>query len=121
MCFSHHLTVALKSVASSNRASAGKRYGLTFDFASFATGLVAGGLVGVLAGYLHEMETIGELQERVRTAMLQFERVSSGMRDGGGRAYSETGVTAAQLYHQHRVLMNICRARTNEARTIRSR
>lgn len=54
---------------------------MTFDFASFATGLVAGGLVGVLAGYLHETETIGALQERVRTAMLQFERVSSGMRD----------------------------------------
>jgi len=50
---------------------------LAFDFASFATGLAAGALVGVLAGYLHETETIGELQERVRIAMVQFERISS--------------------------------------------
>jgi hypothetical protein len=33
--------------------------------------------VGVLAGYLHETETIGELQERVRIALVQFERISS--------------------------------------------
>jgi hypothetical protein len=50
---------------------------LAFDFASFATGLVAGALVGVLAGYLHETETIGELQEKVRIAVVQFERISS--------------------------------------------
>ena len=50
---------------------------LAFDFASFATGLAAGALVGVLAGYLHETETIGELQERVRIAIVQFERISS--------------------------------------------
>lgn len=53
---------------------------MPFDFASFATGLVAGALVGVLAGYLHETETIGELQGRVRTATLQFERIASGTR-----------------------------------------
>ena len=33
--------------------------------------------MGVLAGYLHETETIGALQERVRSAMVQFERISS--------------------------------------------
>mgnify|MGYP007042448056 FL=1 len=69
--------MALKSVASSKRASAGMRYPLTFDFSSFATGLLAGALVGALAGYLHETETVGELQERVRVAMLQFERIRS--------------------------------------------
>ncbi|WP_455363417.1 hypothetical protein, partial [[Eubacterium] cellulosolvens] len=72
--------MSLKSVASSNSASAGKRCCLAFDFASFAIGLVAGALVGVLAGYLHETETIGELQERVRIAMVQFERISSASR-----------------------------------------
>jgi len=53
---------------------------LTFDFASFAAGLVAGALVGGLAGYLHETETVGELQERVRVAMLQYERITSRVR-----------------------------------------
>jgi hypothetical protein len=47
---------------------------LPFDVISFATGIVAGGLVGVLAGYLHETETIGELQEKVRMAMVQLEK-----------------------------------------------
>jgi hypothetical protein len=51
---------------------------MVFDFASFAGGLVAGALVGILAGYFHETETIGELQERVRIAMLQFDRMASG-------------------------------------------
>ena len=74
----------LKSVASSNPASAGRRCRLAFDFASFTIGLVAGALVGILAGYLHETESIGELQERVRIAMLQFERMVSGTsRDPG--------------------------------------
>jgi len=50
---------------------------LAFDFPCFIVGLLAGALVGVLAGYLHETETIGELQERVRIAMLQFERLAS--------------------------------------------
>lgn len=50
---------------------------MAFDFASFLGGLVAGALVGVLAGYLHETETIGELQERVRIAMVQFDRIAS--------------------------------------------
>ena len=53
---------------------------MTFDFASFAAGLVAGALVGGLAGYLHETETVGELQERVRVAMLQYERITSRVR-----------------------------------------
>ena len=47
---------------------------MPFDVISFATGIVAGGLVGVLAGYLHETETIGELQEKVRMAMVQLEK-----------------------------------------------
>ena len=59
---------------------------MTFDLISFATGLTAGALVGVLAGYLHETEAIGELQERVRTAMVQFERISSSIRSNTGEA-----------------------------------
>ncbi len=50
---------------------------MVFDFASFIAGLAAGGLVGVLAGYLHETEAIGELQERVRVAMVRFDRIAS--------------------------------------------
>ncbi len=50
---------------------------MTFDLISFIAGLTAGALVGALAGYLHETEMIGELQERVRTAMVQFERITS--------------------------------------------
>ena len=47
---------------------------MPFDVISFATGIAAVGLVGVLAGYLHETETIGELQEKVRMAMVQLEK-----------------------------------------------
>jgi hypothetical protein len=54
---------------------------LPFDVISFATGIVAGGLVGVLAGYLHETETIGELQEKVRMAMVQLEKTTSTIRN----------------------------------------
>jgi hypothetical protein len=50
---------------------------LAFDAISFTIGLAAGALVGVLAGYLHETETIGELQERVRMATVQLEKVTS--------------------------------------------
>lgn len=60
---------------------------MAFDFISFGTGLAAGALVGILAGYLHETETIGELQERVRTALLQFERLMS---DRGPERSSES-------------------------------
>ena len=55
------------------------------DVISFATGLVAGGLVGVLAGYLHETETIGELQEKVRMAMVQLEKNTPPVWDRTGR------------------------------------
>jgi Mg2+ and Co2+ transporter CorA len=54
---------------------------LAFDVVSFIIGLVAGALVGVLAGYLHETETIGELQERVRMAMVQLEKATSTIRN----------------------------------------
>lgn len=54
---------------------------MAFDFVSFAAGVVTGALVGVLGGYLHETETLGELQERVRTAVLQLERIASRTRD----------------------------------------
>ena len=54
---------------------------MAFDLISFTTGLATGALVGVLAGYLHETETIGELQERVRMAMLQLEKATSTIRN----------------------------------------
>lgn len=57
---------------------------MAFDIVSFAIGLTAGALTGVLAGYLHETETMGELQERVRLAILQFERVGKGAAAQGG-------------------------------------
>jgi len=50
---------------------------LAFDLVSFLIGIVAGAVTGILAGYLHETETVGELQERVRVAMLQLERTMS--------------------------------------------
>jgi hypothetical protein len=43
-----------------------------------------GALVGVLAGYLHETETIGELQEKVRMGMVQLEKASSTIRNRAG-------------------------------------
>jgi len=58
---------------------------LPFDLISFTTGIVAGGLVGVLAGYLHETETIGELQEKVRMAMVQLEKATSTIRSRAGK------------------------------------
>ncbi len=59
---------------------------MAFDFVTFAAGLAIGATVGALAGYLHETETIGELQERVRVAMVQFERIASTSR---GRSREE--------------------------------
>ncbi len=50
---------------------------MTFDLVSFLIGIVAGAVTGVLAGYLHETETVGELQERVRVTTLQLDRVTS--------------------------------------------
>jgi hypothetical protein len=54
---------------------------LPFDVFAFTVGIVIGGLVGVLAGYLHETETIGGLQEKVRMAMVQLEKNTSTLRD----------------------------------------
>ena len=68
--------MALKSVASSEHASAGQRWRLVFDLVSFLIGIVAGAVTGMLAGYLHETETVGELQERVRLTMLQLDRAA---------------------------------------------
>ena len=64
---------------------------MPFEMVSFAIGIVAGGLVGVLAGYLHETETIGELQEKVRMAMVQLEKnpPSARSRTGGEPAESD--------------------------------
>jgi hypothetical protein len=50
---------------------------LPLDVASLAVGLVVGAVTGLLAGYLHETEAIGELQERIRIAMLRFDRIAS--------------------------------------------
>jgi hypothetical protein len=58
---------------------------LPFDIISFVTGVVAGGLVGVLAGYLHETETIGGLQEKVRMAMVQLEENTPLVRNRTGK------------------------------------
>jgi len=68
---------------------------LAFDLASFIAGLVGGALVGILAGYLHETETIGQLQERVRLAMLQFEQVTS-----QARQESEKQTAGSELRRQ---------------------
>ena len=68
---------------------------MPFDVISFATGIVAGGLVGVLAGYLHETETIGELQEKVRMAMVQLEKTTSTIRNRSGKEPS-----GSDLQHQ---------------------
>jgi hypothetical protein len=68
---------------------------LAFDVVSFTIGLVAGALVGVLAGYLHETETIGELQERVRMATVQLEKTTSAIRNRTGE-----GPAASDLRHQ---------------------
>ena len=50
---------------------------MAFEVVSFTIGLVAGAIVGVLAGYLHETETIGGLQDRVRMAIVQLEKTAS--------------------------------------------
>lgn len=68
---------------------------MAFDLLSFTIGLVAGALVGVLAGYLHETETIGELQERVRMAMVQLEKTTSTIRNR-----TSEGPAGSDLRHQ---------------------
>ena len=68
---------------------------MVFDLVSFIIGLVAGALMGVLAGYLHETETIGELQERVRVAVVQLEKTTSTIRS---RTSEEPAVS--DLRHQ---------------------
>ena len=68
---------------------------MVFDVVSFIIGLVAGALMGVLAGYLHETETIGELQERVRVAVVQLEKTTSTIRS---RTSEEPAVS--DLRHQ---------------------
>lgn len=65
---------------------------MPFDVISFATGIVAGGLVGVLAGYLHETETIGELQEKVRMAMVQLEKTTSTIRNRTSKEPAGSGL-----------------------------
>ena len=74
---------------------------MAFDIVSFTVGLVAGALVGVLAGYLHETETIGGLQERVRMAMVQLEKTSSATRSRTGEVPAES-----DLQHQLRELQD---------------
>jgi gas vesicle protein len=68
---------------------------LAFDVVSFIIGLAAGALVGALAGYLHETETIGELQERVRMATVQLEKATSTIQSG-----TSEGPIALHLRHQ---------------------
>ena len=68
---------------------------MAFEVVSFTIGLVAGALVGVLAGYLHETETIGELQERVRMATIQLEKATSAIPNR-----TSEGVAVSDLRHQ---------------------
>ncbi len=49
----------------------------------------------MLAGYLHETETIGELQERVRMAMVQVERITSST-----RSKTDKGAVSSDLRRQ---------------------
>lgn len=74
---------------------------MAFDLVSFLIGIVAGAVTGILAGYLHETETVGELQERVRVAMLQLERTMSrpGKSEGQESEYADV----------HRQLMELQR------------
>ena len=68
---------------------------MAFDLVSFVVGIAAGALIGVLAGYLHETETIGELQERVRMAMVQVERITSST-----RSKADEGTVSSDLRRQ---------------------
>jgi archaellum component FlaC len=74
---------------------------LAFDIVSFTVGLLAGALVGALAGYLHETEKIGGLQERVRMAMVQLEKTSSTTRSRTSEVPAES-----DLQHQLRELQD---------------
>jgi len=73
----------------------GRKHSLAFDLVSFVAGIAAGALIGVLAGYLHETETIGELQERVRMAMVQVERITSST-----RSKADEGTVSSDLRRQ---------------------
>ena len=68
---------------------------MAFDLVSFIAGIITGALVGVLAGYLHETETIGGLQERIRMAMVRVERMPSSTRNKTGN-----GVVSSDLRRQ---------------------
>ena len=74
---------------------------MAFDLVSFVAGIAAGALIGVLAGYLHETETIGELQERVRMAMVQVERIASST-----RSKTDEGAVSSDLRGQLLDLQN---------------
>lgn len=49
----------------------------------------------MLAGYLHETETIGKLQEQVRMAMVQVERITSST-----RSKTDEGAVSSDLRRQ---------------------
>ncbi len=76
---------------------------MAFDLVSFVAGLAAGAAVGVLGGYLHETETIGELQERVRVAMVQFERMTSSTRVRTSEAVASADVRKQLLELQDEI------------------
>jgi len=76
---------------------------LVFDFVSFAAGVVSGALVGALAGYLHETETLGELQEQVRSAVLQVERIASRTREEAGEEPARTELRRQLLELQEEI------------------
>ena len=48
---------------------------LVFDILSFAAGVLAGGITGGLAAYLHKLETTADLHEKVRQVTREIERM----------------------------------------------
>jgi len=50
---------------------------MPFDVVSFLVGVLAGALIGGLAGVLHELESTADLQERVRRITRELQKLSN--------------------------------------------
>ena len=66
-------------------------------------GIAVGALVGALAGYLHETETIGQLQEKVRMIMMQFERAATSSAGKAGEGAVESDLRRQLLELQDEI------------------